>query len=362
MTTAASATHFTAAWFDGVTARRHEAAVGVLGDRVEVSAPGRHADYRLDALRLSAPVAGVPLRIGLPDGGTLVVGELDEHVALSLGRPRRSFAHVLESNLLVVFVAWIAVFAAAFFAYRDGIPWVATKVATRVPVAAEAALGESILSGVDKFLLERSRLPDKVRTPIAGRFAQLAAAANAAQDLRLEFRRGRGGFPGANAFALPGGTIVVTDDLVVEIDDADKVAAVLAHEIGHQVRRHALVHLFETSATALVFGAILGDVSGVGSVAAAAPGFLLNLNFSRGAEEDADRFAYGLLRAAGMSPALLGDALQIIVDRECGADDEDEQGNACRKRRRGIGNGASYLSTHPDIDRRIEAAREAATR
>jgi Zn-dependent protease with chaperone function len=362
MTTTASATHFAAAWFDGVTARRHDAAVGVLGDRVEVSAAGRHADYRLDTLRLSAPVAGVPLRIGLPDGGTLVVAELDEHVALSLGWPRRSFAHVLESNLLVVFVAWIAVFAAAFFAWRDGIPWIAAKVATRVPVAAEAALGESILSGVDRFLLERSRLPEKVRAPIAARFAQLAGAANAASDLRLEFRRGRGGFPGANAFALPGGTIVVTDDLVKEIDDTDKVAAVLAHEIGHQVRRHSLVHLLETSATALVFGAILGDVSGVGSVAAAAPGFLLNLNFSRGAEEDADRFAYDLLRASGMSPALLGDALQIIVDHECRSDDEDATAEACRKRRHRIGEGPSYLSTHPAIEQRIDAARQAATR
>ena len=362
MTTTASATHFTAAWFDGVTARRHEAAVGVLGDRVEVSAPGRHADYRLDALQLSKPVAGVPLRIGLPDGGTLVVAELDEHVALSLGRGRRSLPHALEGNLAVVFVAWIAVFAAAFFAYRDGIPWLAAKVATRVPVAAEAALGESILSGVDRFLLERSRLPETVRAPIAERFAQLARATDNAQHLRLEFRHGRGGFPGANAFALPGGAIVVTDDLIKEIDDADQVAAVLAHEIGHQARRHSLVHLFETSATALVFGAILGDVSGVGAVAAAAPGFLLNLNFSRGAEEDADRYAYDLLRANGMSPALLGDALQVIVDHECRADDEDESAESCRKRRRRIGDGPSYLSTHPAIEQRIEAARQAATR
>jgi len=354
-----SASDFEAAWFDGETARRYDTHVTIAGGYVHLSAAERSADYRLDALRLSSPVAGVPLRVALPDGGTLVVAALDEHTAASLGRPQRSLAYRLESNLAMVFAALLGVVVAAVFGYRDGVPWLATKVATRVPYAAEASLGETILAGADKLFLGRSRLSEATRGAIDERFARLATHAGAAQDLRLLYRRSRSVFPGANAFALPGGTIVVTDGLVEAIADPDRVAAVLAHEIGHEVRRHSLVQLLQSSATALLFGAVLGDVSGVGSIAAAAPGFLLRLSFSRDAESDADRFAYDLLRASDLSPALLGDALEALLETECDGDGDEAEPRCMRRKPRG-GDMPGYLSTHPAIRERIDQARAAA--
>ena len=358
---------FSASWFDGATARMREASVAIGRGHARVRANDRVTEYPIDSLRLSTPVAGVPLRIALPDGGTLIVAGQDEQVAALLGRPQRSLAHQLEQNLLFVFIALLSVATIVFYAYRDGLPWLAGKIAARVPYAAEAALGETMLSAVDRFLFERSRLPEKTRSDLQSAFDKLVAASQSAHKFDLQFRRGKGRFQIANAFALPGGTVVVTDQLVTLMNDPGKVTAVLAHEIGHQVKRHTLVRLLESSATALIFGAILGDVSGIGSIAATAPGIVLSLSFSRGAEEEADRYAYGLLRGTGYSPALLGDALEALVRHECSAehkpgDDEPADDAAhCRDRTANTrGDGPAYLSTHPAVDARIANARAAA--
>ena len=355
---------FSASWFDGATAKMREASVAIGRDSAQVRASDRVTDYRVDSLRLSTPVAGVPLRIALPDGGTLIVAGQDEQVAALLGRPQRSLAHRLEQNLLFVFIALVGVATIVFYAYRDGLPWLAAKIAARVPYAAEAALGETMLSAVDRLIFEPSQLPDRTRSNLQSAFDKLVASSQSAHRFDLQFRRGKGRFQLANAFALPGGTVVVTDQLVLLMDDPDKVTAVLAHEIGHQVRRHTLVRLLESSATALIFGAILGDVSGIGSIAATAPGIVLSLSFSRGAEEEADRDAYGLLRATGYSPALLGDALAALIRYECEeanktSDDQPADAAGCREGKSNF-RAPAYLSTHPAVDARIANARAAA--
>jgi len=191
-------------------------------------------------------------------------------------------------------------------------------------------------------------------------------AADTPHPLRLEFRRSRG-FVGANAVAIPGGTVLVTDQLVERLDGVDQVAAVLAHEIGHQVRRHALVQLLEGSAIALIFGAIAGDVSGIGSIAATAPGVILRLNYSRNAEDDADRFAYDVLQRTGASPALFADALEALVRASCTRrpdddDDEDDPPRRCPDKPSAFSGRQDYLSTHPAIESRIANARAAAKR
>jgi Zn-dependent protease with chaperone function len=359
---------FSASWFDGATARMRDASVAIGRGFAQVRASDRVTDYRVDNLKLSTPVAGVPLRIGLPDGGTLIVAGQDEQVAALLGRPHRSFAHRLEQNLLFVFIALVGVAAAVFYAYRDGLPWLAGKIAARVPYAAEAALGETMLSAVDRFLFDRSQLPEKTRGEIQVAFDKLVVASQSPHKFDLQFRRSKGRFQMANAFALPGGTVLVTDQLVTLMHDNDKVAGVLAHEIGHQVKRHTLVRLLESSATALIFGAILGDVSGIGSIAATAPGVVLSLSFSRGAEDEADRYAYDLLRMSGYSPALLGDALEVLIDHECseardgGNDAHADDDSRCRDPNARVRGGPAYLSTHPAIQARIDNARAAAKR
>jgi Zn-dependent protease with chaperone function len=131
--------------------------------------------------------------------------------------------------------------------------------------------------------------------------------------------------------------------------------------LGHVFHRHTLRSLLEQSASAMILGAVLGDVSGVGSLVAAAPILLVRLSYSRGDEEEADDYALALLPQIGLSPSLLADALEAISNSACTFDEAAAEGGAEKCNRMHIARGglSSYLSTHPDTATRIERARAA---
>ena len=72
--------------------------------------------------------------------------------------------------------------------------------------------------------------------------------------LRLELRAG--GAIGPNAFALPSGIIMVTDELVRIAEHPEEFESVLAHEAGHMVHRHSLRMLLQGSASTLLMFAV----------------------------------------------------------------------------------------------------------
>src|SRR5207253_5111075 len=112
-------------------------------------------------------------------------------------------------------------------------------------------------------------------------------------------------FLGANAFALPSGIIVVTDDLVRLSRSDDEVLGVLAHELGHVKHRHTMRRLLEGSATALIIAGVTGDVASTTSLAAAAPTLLLQTRHSRDNEREADADAVQTTRRADPDPTHL---------------------------------------------------------
>ena len=79
-------------------------------------------------------------------------------------------------------------------------------------------------------------------------------------DVRVEFRAGE-----VNAFALPGGIIVVFDELVELAGDDERVLGVLGHELGHVVHRHSTRQLIQALGIAALAGVVWGDFSSVAS-------------------------------------------------------------------------------------------------
>jgi Zn-dependent protease with chaperone function len=120
-----------------------------------------------------------------------------------------------------------------------------------------------------------------------------------------------------DAFALPSGTLVVTDELAALVTDElaalvtdDEVVAVLGHELGHVERRHVPRQFSQSSVVGLVTGWLFGDISGV---LAGLPAALLDANYSRAFEAEADHYAAAMLLDNGTSPALLATALEKIA-------------------------------------------------
>jgi len=145
--------------------------------------------------------------------------------------------------------------------------------------------------------------------------------------------------PQVNAFALPGGHIVFNTGLLKSADSAAEVAGVLAHEISHVEMRHSLRAMIHALGVRAVLAVMMGDVSGglLGGVA----GKLVELDFSREQESEADLMAVKLLVRAGLP----SHGLLSFFERQ--------------HQEEGLGMELPFLSTHPTSEERVAALRKA---
>lgn len=118
----------------------------------------------------------------------------------------------------------------------------------------------------------------------------------------------------ANAFACPGGIILVTKGLLREVKNEDQLAAVLAHEVAHVAHRHGIKAIKKDKFTKLGFyaagevgkaytpsdvTAIVGEFQNVvGDVAKQ----VLESGYSKGDEKNADEYGLKFASAAGYNP------------------------------------------------------------
>ena len=287
-----------------------------------------------------------PLAVDLGRHGSLQVddGSLWHRAQLAAGH-RPTWAHRMQTRWTVLAgVSRVAVAALAAF-YHWGTPWAATQLTAHVPLAWEIGLSDRALSDLDRRHLRPSQLAAQRQQALRARFDALAAQARGsrwpdrtyAPPLQLAFRAGLG----ANALALPGGQIVMTDGLVETaasrgISD-DALLGVLAHEIGHVAHRHTTRMLVEQGVLNVGLGLALGDVSTLVSSGAS---LLSGLAYQRRHETQADCFGLSLMREAGLPTAPTADLLLAI--------DKSEHHDPTW---------AALLSSHPQTPERAAALR-----
>jgi Zn-dependent protease with chaperone function len=175
-----------------------------------------------------------------------------------------------------------------------------------------------------------------------------AAHPEGAPAWKLEFRRARDKRLGPNALALPGGTIILTDELAELLPgDPDAVLGVLGHEFGHVRLRHAMRQLVQASAIGFAVSVAFGDY---GTLIGTAPVLLASLGYSRDAEREADAESVRLMRAAGISPRVMVAFFEAIERWRAG------------QKRAGVDDDAIGLafSSHPATAERIAFFRAAA--
>jgi Zn-dependent protease with chaperone function len=235
-------------------------------------------------------------------------------------------------------VAAIVIVVALVSGYTFGIPMLADAIARRLPAELTTSLGDQALAALDRQVFAPSAIPRERQQTIDAAFRSLAMPTGSTGVYKLEFRKSEAA--GANAVALPSGTIVVTDDLVTLARDDREILGVLAHEAGHVERRHGLRGILQNSLLGLVLAWIAGDVS---SVAAAAPAALLEANYSRDLEREADAFATQVLDGNDIPRAHLADMLRRL---ETSA------------KTSGMPGALKYLSTHPATAERLQALEE----
>ena len=146
---------------------------------------------------------------------------------------------------------------------------------------------------------------------------------------------------GANAFALPSGIVVMTDDLVKLAKSDEEIIAVLAHEIGHVRGRHALRQLLQAAGISALAVALLGDVSSISGILSGAPA-LLHAKHSRDFEREADTFARQWLREHDIDETKF-DAILCRMTKSAGQSETEA---------------IDYFSSHPPTDERVRCSPE----
>lgn len=334
-----------ATWYDGRSSRGRPArlsqpAAGLL----RVESEGETLEFAAAELALSPRLGRTVRTLAMPGAGQL---QLDDSPLLDQWLPVPSrveaWADWLERRRSAAIVAGVATVLGVVLFFQVGLPWMADKVAPVVPRAMERTISEQALALIDNLQLKPSQLSAQRQLELQLAFKELTTGLPRELDYRLSFRDAKG--LGPNAFALPDGHVVVTDQLVELVDgDDDQLLAVLAHEAGHHEHRHGMRQALESSAVVVVAGFLFGDLSGTGSLSVSIPVLLLESGFSRSHEREADGFAFDLLQKKGRSPA----DFAAVMRRLSRHYDEKDLG------------AVSYLSTHPPSAERIEAAEQAA--
>jgi Zn-dependent protease with chaperone function len=330
-------TSLQATYYDGLTSE--SASVEVTLDEqgtlhvVGLAGPVVHP---LASVRISPRLGNTTRSLHFPDGAKC---ESDDHAALealelAAGRGKLSrLVHTLESSWRYAIGAALLLLLVGVVGTKWGIPLLAHHIADAVPPRMAYDLGRGTLEVFDRTLLKPSRLGDEQQQKLTDEFDAMARH-HPSLPLTLKFRRGIG----PNAFALPDGTVVVTDELVKLSQNDEEVLAVLAHEIGHVHHRHSLRMALESSTVVMLISTYLGDVTQLTTLSASLPGIYAQAHYSREHETEADTFALHYLDQAGIPHRRFADILRAL-QKEYGSDPDS---------------GMQYLASHPPTTERIQ--------
>ncbi len=332
-------------YFDGKVSKSHSVQITIEpGGLLHIVGPDLRRSYPFADVRIASRVGNTPRHLFLPDGSKCEIADNEFVDALSArhGRGRwQRLVHTLESRLHYVLAASVVTVAMVWATVVFGIPALAERAAHALPPELDVQLGTGVLEALDKAILSASQLDPDNRERIRARFREITDSVQDEHVFRLEFRRGE--LLGANALALPSGIVVLTDELVDMSENDDELVAILAHEVGHVVQRHSMRQILQDSAVVLLIATITGDVSSITALSATLPTLLIQAEYSRKFETEADTFALAYLQSEGIPPHRFAD----IMTRMDGAYDDDDDIY-------------QYLSSHPSTKDRIKRFHEPA--
>ena len=322
-------------YYDGKTSRAYRVTLSVNDGMAIIS--GEVERYcALDLLRVSERTRHAKRKVTFPDEAIFEVEDLDtfENMLSDTGfsdsavvRTQQSWRGTLLALALTAFVL--------VSGYLYGLPMLAELAAKAMPERIERSIGSGMLDFLDKQILAPSALPAARQSALTERFAAMHPPKDGVPEYTIVYRKSK---IGPNAFALPSGQIIMTDELIKLMDNDDQVISVLAHELGHLHERHLMRRLIQSSAVGAVVTLIFGDAS---AVIANIPTLMLDMHYSREAERDADDYAIAMLKKNGIALTHMANGFEKLKK----AIGEDPAG--------------SYLSSHPSTTERIERIQRA---
>ncbi|HEX2495025.1 MAG TPA: M48 family metallopeptidase [Steroidobacter sp.] len=314
----------------------------VLDDHtIEAQTATRSHAASLSALRFRDVGTGLELAWDTPDGVWAVhvfdadaLRRLRAHAplessprmtALRTRQQRRAIWRTLGWGLIAALALSPALLLVAFIWQSDRIALAAAK---GVSVEDEVRLGEQAFASMRATL----DLQDSGRAFEAVQ----ALGRRLTQGSRYRYRFYVSKSDEINAFALPGGIIVVNTGLIAATRRPEELAGVLAHEVQHVEQRHSLQGAIKDLGLRGVWVLVTGELGGSALGQAALE--LTSLSFSREAEAQADKHGFDAMAAHGVDPSGMADFFAVLTKRDGAAP-------------------PAFLSTHPASTAREQALR-----
>ena len=198
---------------------------------------------------------------------------------------------------VIIGLAMLALFFGALvllWAQKDRI---AEYIADKIPISWETEFGDRVFAQfeADGTMLTNSAWEGQVNS-ITSRL--LPVVAKSGYEFKFHIMQDTN----VNAFAIPGGHVVILTGLLEHAESAEEVAGVLAHETAHVTRRHGLRNIIKSAGLIVVLQALIGDASGLMGIATEASRYLLQQKFSRDFEREADDTGWEYLLKANIDP------------------------------------------------------------
>ncbi len=343
---------------------------------------GNTASLHFSELKISPRIGQTSRYVTFPNGSQFETDNNDAIDALlvqwqsseskiqrALHRLESHWRNVSLSVIFLVFFGWGLV--------QYGIPHFSRELALAAPAKISQLLGDSVLKSIEEIWVQESTLGQIQQQELTAQFQALVP--NDEYEWQILFRQG--GILGANAFALPNGTIVMTDELVQLAHNQQQLISIMAHEVGHVIHRHGLRTLIQKSSLAVLLVLVTGDVSTSSSIITALPAILIEAGYSQTMEREADTYALEYLQQQKIDPIVFAEIMHLLEYHQnnptCQSSahasdttDETSQHPDCvnpdkqnmtpdrapESDQKSINN---YFSTHPSTHERIERFRQA---
>ncbi len=235
---------------------------------------------------------------------------------------QRAFNSVLSKILLIAGI----ICGLILICYIWLAPWLGGKVANSFSKETEISLGQQMYASTIQ-----AYQVDTAKTRLLNQFYKQL---NYQTGYPIEITVVKS--PEVNAFAIPGGHIVVYDAILDNMKSPEELAALLGHEASHIALRHSLNNIFRNLARQMFLSLIVGNDGGITSVVVANADRLKGLEYSRELETEADN-----------------NGMKLMYENKVNTDGMVRLMNLLNTASEGSSKAVNFLSTHPVFEKRV---------
>ena len=261
---------------------------------------GSVVNAKREELSVSDKLGSIPREIILPNKDLLII-ESDSLVDDWLANGKAGVSR-WERSPKAVIGSMIAIPLSLYLIFAVAVPGLAVIFAPYVPEAIVELSSEHTLKTLDASMMNPSEADTNKTQALHQAWHELLNSMDVEHaNYTILFRNAKA--MGPNAFALPNGTIVFTDQLLELVDyDEDILTSIFMHEVGHVEQHHSMRLVSQTIVSSIALNYFIGDVGAFFDIFVSAGNTIATNNFTQKLEWEADNFALEQLQNTGKDP------------------------------------------------------------